>query len=225
MGLHTLTGHYSKLVVPIVYENQNGDFSIGTGFRFNHALVTAKHCIEGAKSISIKGFYAEQLKNALVTTSTNPEVDILAFCFFNYKDPDSITFYREAEILEDVLEMGYPKIPGFTDSLTAEKATVSSKAEMCLTPTTGQVASAADNIFAKIPLLLVTAKIRGGNSGGPIVGADGSIIGVASQMPSYEGDYDDLGYGTAVPISEVTNAILHLYQFNTSKIEFKDFIE
>ena len=51
--------------------------------------------------------------------------------------------------------------------------------------------------------MLITAKIRGGNSGGPVISEDGSIIGVACQTPYYDdniGDYDDLGYGIAVPI-------------------------
>ncbi len=51
--------------------------------------------------------------------------------------------------------------------------------------------------------MLITAKIRGGNSGGPIVNEEGSVVGVSCQIPNYEGDigdYDDLGYGIVIPI-------------------------
>ncbi len=51
--------------------------------------------------------------------------------------------------------------------------------------------------------MLITAKICGGNSGGPIVNEEGSVVGVSCQIPNYEGDigdYDDLGYGIVIPI-------------------------
>ena len=99
--------------------------------------------------------------------------------------------------------MGYPKIPAFTDFLTAEKGTISSKAESRLTPTKGAVAAFGDNYLSGAELMLITARIRGGNSGGPVINEDGSIIGIACQTPYYDdeiGDYDDLGYGIAVPI-------------------------
>ena len=42
--------------------------------------------------------------------------------------------------MQNVLSMGYPKIPAFTDFLTVERATISSIAER-LTSTTGSIAT------------------------------------------------------------------------------------
>ena len=48
--------------------------------------------------------------------------------------------------------------------------------------------------------MLVTARIRGGNSGGPIIDSNGAVVGVAFSEPMSKGDYDEMGYGIAYPI-------------------------
>ena len=63
--------------------------------------------------------------------------------------------------ISDVLVMGYPKIPTFTNFLTAEKATISSKAEARLTPTKGAIAAFGENYLSKAELMLITAKLEG----------------------------------------------------------------
>lgn len=106
--------------------------------------------------------------------------------------------------------MGYPKIPAFTDFLTAEKATISSMASSRITPTVGAIAAYGEEYLAKMEAMLITAKIRGGNSGGPVINSNGCLVGVACQIPNYQGeigDYDDLGYGIAVPVKYLKELI------------------
>lgn len=102
------------------------------------------------------------------------------------------------------MALGYPDVPGFFPALAAEKAMISSR----LTATKGSVASAPFEIFAKSELLLITARVRGGFSGGPILNEAGDYIGLISRDPATQfGDeldaaihkYDTLGYGTAIP--------------------------
>jgi serine protease Do len=214
---------YRQIVVPIVYEYINGDLSIGTGFKLYNGIVTAKHCLEGAKSISIKSYSKEELTNKSIFISKNQDIDI-AFIDIN-KNEDINVFIEDGLIMQNVLTMGYPKIPAFTDFLTAELATISSIATERITPTKGSIAAFGENIFAKIELMLITAKIRGGNSGGPVINNNGSIVGIASQIPCYEGEYDDLGYGIAVPIKyliEIINSKESVLQVKENY--FKDFI-
>ena len=47
----------------------------------------------------------------------------------------------------------------------------------------------------------MTARIRGDNSGGPIIDANEAVVGVAFAEPEAKGDYDDMGYGIAYPIA------------------------
>ena len=198
---------YKDIVIPLVSVTKDGDYNIGTGFKYAGGIVTARHCIDDSKHLAVKGYTKNDLANCKIWVSAdNPNLDVAFICEDCNTVPD--LFFDEGKILQRVLVMGYPKIPAFTDFLTAEEATISARADLRLTPTTGAVAAVEHNIFAKTDLMLITAKIRGGNSGGPIISDEGCVVGVASQIPVYGeqvGEYDDLGYGIAVPIHHVTN--------------------
>ena len=170
--------------------------------------MTAKHCITDVKNLQIKGFQGEDLEGKPVYVSDNEGVDIAFIETDEFSNP--MLFEEEGEVMQEVLVMGYPKIPVFTDFLTAEKATISSKASSRITPTKGAIAAFGNEYLAGIDAMLITARIRGGNSGGPVINQNGSVVGVACQVPDCDpsnGDYDDLGYGIAVPMKYVTDII------------------
>ena len=88
------------------------------------------------------------------------------------------------------------------------------------------VAASAKDIWIKENLLLITAKIKGGNSGGPVIKDNGFVIGITSQKAFGEGDYDDLGYGTIIPIEYLNDVINNSTKvLDVSKISFNDFNE
>lgn len=205
-GFEYIYRYYKNIVLPLVWKKENGDYSVGSGFMIYGGIATAKHCITDSQNLSVKGFSKEELEESKIYISENPALDI-AFIDLGKENFQSVGV-SDGEILEDVIAMGYPKIPAFTDFLTVEKATISSKAESRLTPTKGAITAYGTNYLSRAELMLITAKIRGGNSGGPIINEEGYIVGIACQSPDYEGDYDDLGYGIAVPIkylSEIVN--------------------
>ena len=83
--------------------------------------------------------------------------------------------------------------------------------------------------MAQIEAMLITAKIKGGNSGGPVINSNGCLVGIACQQPNYEGEignYDDLGYGIAVPVKYLKELIAtKSMRMDVPKNFFRDFTE
>ena len=199
---------YKGLVVPLVWEKEDNSYSAGTGFKFMNGIVTAKHCVTDPKNLQIKGYKATDLEGKPVFISDNNGVDIAFIETGDIANP--LLFTDVGEIMQEVLVMGYPKIPAFTDFLTAEKATISSKASSRITPTLGAISAYGYEYLANIEAMLITARIRGGNSGGPVINENGCLVGIACHIPDCNrenGDYDDLGYGIAVPVKYLLDII------------------
>ena len=190
-GFRYIYSAYSKYVLPIVVK-KDGIVSVGTCFRFINGIVTAKHCIE-VDQVSIPGYKSDMLKQCNVYISKDESIDL---AYIDLGEPSEL-LSEEARVMDEVLVIGYPRIPLFMDFCAVERATVSS------IPTRGAVASLAEQYISKRvgSLMLVTARIRGGNSGGPIINSNGAVVGVAFSEPFSEGDYDEMGYGIAYPIS------------------------
>lgn len=226
-GFEYIYSMYRDLVVPFVWEKENGDYTAGTGFKFLNGIVTAKHCVSDVNNLQIKGYKASELEGKPVYISDNDGVDI-AFIETG-EEANPLLFADVGEVMQEVLVMGYPKIPAFTNFLTAEKATISSKASSRITPTRGNIAAYGYEYLTKMDAMLITARIRGGNSGGPVINEYGCLVGVACQIPdcdSSNGDYDDMGYGIAVPVKYVTEIV----ERKSKKIEiqqgfYRDYIE
>lgn len=203
-GFEYIYHYFSDKVIPIV-AYKGGDCSMGTVFKFHNGLITARHCIEEHDSYMIKGYTAQQLQSAPIFVSENPAIDI---AYIHTGEPSEV-YCDSPNVLDDILVMGYPKVPAFLDFLTAEKATISTMAQMRMTPSKGSIAAMAEEIhtYRETRLMLITAKIRGGNSGGPIINNKGCVVGVAFGEPTAEGSYDDVGYGVGMPIQVLDDII------------------
>lgn len=220
-GFEYIYRYYTDKVIPIIAYMEDGTQAMGSAFKFYNGIITARHCIEDGSQFAIKGYSKQQLDNSKVYISQNPAIDI-AYIDLGIA---SHTHYESPKILDDVLVMGYPKIPLFLDFLTAEKAAISTIAKLRMTPTKGAITAIAPNIYTykDTNLLLITARIKGGNSGGPIINKRGCIVGVAFSQPYYEGDsYDDLGYGIGMPIIVLNNI---LAEQNTITPKFREWTE
>lgn len=209
-----------KSVLPIITYSEKEE-GIGTCFKMFNGLVTAKHCIEDAHSVKIPGYTAETLSKSKILYSNNPGVDI-AFIETNILADPYISF-EDGKVLDDVLVMGYPRIPTFLNFCTGEKASISSKASTPMTSTKGSIAAKEKQYVNNIEALLITAKIRGGNSGGPVINENGNLVAVACQVPDYSKvqNFDELGYGIAVPSNYLKEMIVD--GINTTISKPKDF--
>ena len=220
-GFEYIYNSYRNKVLPIVAHNGDQQ-SMGSCFRFSNGILTAQHCLVDGEKISIRGISAKKLNEAKIYISKNQYIDV---AYIDLQTPVIDIFSDAPCVLDDILVMGYPMIPRFLDFCTAEKATISTIAGLRMTPSRGAVAAMAGEIFTvkDTLLMLITARIKGGNSGGPIINKNGSIIGIAVSDPKGEGDnYDDLGYGIAYPIDIINNILENSKLLN---IKFIDFIE
>lgn len=206
---------YKNLVYPIVTKGINGQLGIGTGFAYGSGIVTAKHCLVDPLYVSIVGFSKDELNAAQIYVDVDDKCDL---AYIELNRHLSYSYSSDPLDLEEVLVMGYPKLPQFVDFQTAEVAIASH-----VKPSIGSVASFAYNYISKENLILITAKIKGGNSGSPVINKYGVIKGVAVRDPKYDdaGDYDNLGYGIAYPITRV-DKIYEEKNILKAKVNFLD---
>lgn len=202
-GLKFVYHDYKELVLPVEFTDDNGDITLGSCFLYKGGLVTAKHCIEGAKKIKIHGIDGHELRESSFEIHSNPEIDLLFIRFKDKEREESIWFDSDIEVMDEVITMGYPRIQGFQSFLTGEKANVAAR----FTASTGQLVAAAEVLWVRETFFLITAKIKGGNSGGPVINSYGKVVGVASNIFEKENQYDDLGYGIVIPIRFVNEII------------------
>lgn len=227
-GFSYLYDVMKKLVKPIVYyykdENNKEKTSIGTCIEFNKGILTCKHCIIGADKVSIQGYKAQELNNKAYLISNNENVDLIFIPDVNNSDYHLL---NQGKILDDIVVLGFPSIPGLQNVLTIEKASISGD-DYVVKGSRGSIVANANNYLQKMELHLISAKIKGGNSGGPIINSNGELIGITSSKPDYNGEnYDDLGYGFGIPYKYIIDL---LNGNNTCTLSFSnhyfiDFVE
>ena len=67
--------------------------------------------------------------------------------------------------------------------------------------------SFGNQYLMKCEMMLITAKVSGGNSGGPVINDKGCLVGITSCLTDGEGDYDNLGYGMVSPVKYLLDIV------------------
>lgn len=219
-GFEYIYNQYKNSVLPLVAYSGDKQ-AMGTCFRILNGIATAKHCLTDGDKVAIKGYRSDMLNQSKVLVSKNKDIDIA----FIVTDEGSDPSIDKPSVLQDVLVMGYPKVPWFNNFCAGELATISASAKLRMTATRGAIAAIEPMYYPRNcpDILLITARIRGGNSGGPLINSAGSVVGIAVGTPSGEGDSDDdIGYGMAYPIQVLFDI---LKEESELQIDFCDFSE
>jgi serine protease Do len=199
-GFAKIRDHFSNSVVKLKL-TQGGKTSIGTGFLIDdRRIITAEHCVPSGSSLEIEGCNATAklkkiltFKNKAAPTPTRGNVDIAVLEFDSDPFPNTPKFKLWSDApLEDVLAMGYPPLKGFTSGLIASKGEIISK----------EISKNRDEL-----MIIFSATIKGGNSGGPIINL-GKVVGIVTHLLRVsESDIQKLGYGLAFPAQRILDLL------------------
>lgn len=205
-GFPAVHEYFSSAVRAVIVEKVDGDLDIGTCFLLaNRTIVTARHCVENMNSVIITGWSSQTAPLRAIHVYENQNIDLAILSFSADPLPDAPGFPLDApNILDNVLTMGYPQIQGFDAPLIAETSQIAAVVKSSI----GIVVSQAESYLDGQDYLLISARVKGGNSGGPVIGRKGGVVGVVTHFPAENyGRPDLLGYAAAIPSMVITDLL------------------
>lgn len=233
-GFLSIRNRFKDAVLPVPIVNNSGDHGIGTSFLYDSkTLVTARHCVQGLKKMSILDSSNNPVEIDSVFYPVDPNLDIAVVGLsksitglktitleqkqewqgsndmdeINLHNHPSITVFAKHKVLDDVLTLGYPPIAGFENILIADRSSINSE---FLRTSSGIVNGEGEKYREQIDYLLINAKVKSGNSGGPVFDTLGRVVGMVMEIPkdikNYE-ELDKLGYGLVLPAKYLIETI------------------
>jgi S1-C subfamily serine protease len=174
--------------------------ALGSGFVIDKAghVVTNYHVIEGASKVEVS--FSGNDEMAATVIGRDPSTDIAV-----------LRIKRAQGRALTPLELGNSDVVRVGDAVVA----IGNPFGLERTVTAGIVSAlqreiTAPNGFAIDRVIQTDAAINHGNSGGPLLNADGRVIGVNSQIESDSGG--NVGIGFAVPINTVKDVVSQLLE-------------
>jgi S1-C subfamily serine protease len=174
--------------------------ALGSGFVIDKAghVVTNYHVIEGASKVEVSFSGNDEMPATVV--GRDPSTDIAV-----------LRIKRAQGRALTPLELGNSDVVQVGDAVVA----IGNPFGLERTVTAGIVSAlqreiTAPNGFAIDRVIQTDAAINHGNSGGPLLNADGRVIGVNSQIETESGG--NVGIGFAVPINTVKDVVSQLLE-------------
>ena len=208
-GFEYTRGVFENSVLPIVGKNKKGDEDMGTCFYIgNNMFVTAAHCIEDLSSFNVlspDNSPLELIEVWYAKDESHDDFDLAVIRVNEVTIPMKAFEMDDPIVLDQILTMGYPLIPGLNPILISETASVASYVKGRQISTLGQIVACVGSYMSKLDFFVISARVKGGNSGCPVINPEGKVIGVVTQIPfdnqggSDTGRYDIMGYGVCLP--------------------------
>lgn len=217
-GLSYVYQYFRDSVVPVTGITPEGKEDIGTAYYIGDGrFVSAAHCIKGLERFNILLHDGSRLpiKRIAFAKEQNLEEYDLAVIFTEAPISYPALWLQDPKVLEDVLTMGYPPIPCFDLIKVAETASVGVIIQGGPKSVAGQVVAPGKSYLSPLDYFLINARVKGGNSGGPVINGEGKVIGTIVEIPfdsiggSDTGRYDIMGFGVCLPSRYVNQLLLN----------------
>lgn len=207
-GFASVFEEFKESVVPIEGINSNEDHDIGTAFYIgDNMFVTAAHCVTNLERFNLlNGETPICLKEVWLAKDISSDIYDLAIVIADEALSMRPFMLDDSKVLDSVLVMGYPPIPGMNPVLISETASISTDVQRLMTKSaTGQVVTDSTSYMSSLDYFIINARVKGGNSGSPVINEYGKVIGTVFELPfdslegSQTGRYDIMGFGVCLP--------------------------
>jgi putative serine protease PepD len=162
----------------------------GSGFVYDYQgdIITNEHVVSGATSITVKLWNGKTFKGHLVGSDSSTDLAVVKISApSSLLHPLSLGNSDTAQVGDPVVAIGSPF--GLAETVTS--GIVSALHRTIDSP----------NNFTIGDSIQTDAPINHGNSGGPLLNAQGQVIGVTAQIQSDSGGSDGVGF--AIPVNTI----------------------
>jgi putative serine protease PepD len=176
----------------------------GSGFVYDAEghIITNQHVVDGATAVSVRFWNGETYEAEVVGTDASTDLAVIKVdAPESVLEPLALGDSNALHVGDDVVAIGSP----FGLENTVTSGIVSALHRQMTSP----------NNFTIADAIQTDAAINHGNSGGPLLDADGKVIGVNAQIESDSGGNDGVGF--AIPSSTVETIVTQL--ISTGKAE------
>lgn len=225
-GFPVIRKNFDDTVRPVLVNHNVLDKipAIGTGFSVGRPgkmyFVTARHCLPQNELITIQMFLPHKPLHPInIFAPADQNIDLVIIeTSDKVAISDKYFLLDTPEILDQVLTMGYPPIQGFTEAVqVAETANIATE----LKSTTGQITGQGQHYWGGLKNhFLISARVKGGNSGGPVINRFGKVAGIIIESLQNENSADLLGYGVALSATVLEDLFLSI-EGKEHKLDFK----
>lgn len=212
LGSSFIGNEIKKDIAYIEGVTPKGDISVGTGILISrNTVLTCAHVVDdmkvkefitvGTKQVEIKDTIShETIDVGLVNLNKNIDIQL----------PDLA--FRNSSLLEPIVIAGFPSVPRSLNP--------------CYTLQSGEISGHLSKTMDHYPMDLFSAIARPGNSGGPVVGLDGCILGIVTRSLERKREEADamstLPFFAAVPANIISQAIDEISD-STVKLKWENY--
>ena len=179
----------------MVLASRGGSGSLGTGFFVTRRLiVTNRHVVDGARpgSIRVVNRKLGRLRSVELVSKTTGSVAMRDgdYAILRLPRPVKVQPFALTDSLaklDRVVAAGFPSLVVETDIQFERLLSGRMKAMPDLAMTSGEVSAIQNRDVGRVPLIVHTAPISPGNSGGPLVDSCGRVVGVNTFIRARDG--------------------------------------